>query len=291
MGLANMLPRRRRPRGIHCVVMTALFLLLVSTQCQGADLKKDLTLFATFDSSTDAATALGDKSIYSAPSYKEQDAAKPGLHVPEVTLAPGQGRRGGALRFSKKNTRAVFYRTERNLAFDPSNWTGSVSFWLNLDPEQDLEPGFCDPIQITDKAYNDSAIWVDFTKDERPRHFRLGVFGALKSWNPQNFPSDKNPDFAKRLVVVKRHPFARGKWTHVAITWNGLGGGKGSATLYVEGTPRGTAENIKEPFAWDPARGALRLGVNFVGLLDEVAVFRRALTAVEIQSLAAGNAP
>ncbi len=268
----------------------ALF-LLVSALGYGADLKKDLTLFATFDGSTNASIALGDKSIYSAPSYKEQDAAKPGLNIPDVQLARGEGRRGDALRFTKKNTRALFYRTQGNLGFDPKNWTGAISFWLNLDPEQDLEPGFCDPIQITDKAYNDSAIWVDFTKGERPRHFRLGVFGELKLWNPRNLPADKNPDFAKRLVVVEKHPFARGKWTHVAITWSGLGGGRGSASLYVDGKPRGIAENIKEPFAWDPARGALRLGVNYVGLLDEVAVFRRALNSAEIQSLAAGNAP
>ena len=44
---------------------------------------------------------------------------------------------------------------------------------LKLDPETDLEPGFCDPLQITDKAYNDSAVWVDFPKDDIPRHFRL----------------------------------------------------------------------------------------------------------------------
>jgi len=40
-----------------------------------------------------------------------------------------------------------------------------------------------------------------------PRHFRLGVLGALKAWNPANTAPDKNPDFNNRLVVVKRTPF------------------------------------------------------------------------------------
>jgi len=84
--------------------------------------------------------------------------AKPGLDHPDVTVVSGS-----ALRFGKKNVRAVFYQGDKNVPFRDGDWTGTISFWLNLNPDQDLEPGFCDPIQVTDKAYNDSAIWVDFT--------------------------------------------------------------------------------------------------------------------------------
>src|SRR6185295_6644122 len=210
---------------------------------------------ATFDNSLDARVATGDPKIYSAPSYKEQAAAKPGIDGADVRQAKGEGRRGDALRFTKKNTQAVFYKSQGNMPFNPKNWSGTISFWLQLDPEQDLEPGFCDPIQVTDKAYNDSAIWVDFTKDDKPRHFRLGVFGALKAWNPENIAADKNPAFMKRLVVVKQTPFARGKWTHVAVTHTRLGA-NGTAQLYLDGKSQGTTEPIGEPFEWDLARGA-----------------------------------
>ena len=40
-----------------------------------------------------------------------------------------------------------------------------------------------------------------------------------------------------------------------------------------------------EPFTLDVARNAIRLGVNYVGLFDEVAVFNRALTDDEIKTL------
>jgi hypothetical protein len=155
---------------------------------------------------------------------------------------------------------------------------------LKLDLETDSLRALR-PIQVTDKAYNNSAIWVDFTKDDKPRHFRLGVFGELKAWNPSNADSAQNPAFNNRLVVVKKTPFARDRWTHVAITHQSLGSGKGSATLYLDGQVIGTTPAIAEPFAWDPALAAIRLGVNYAGLMDDVMAFNRLLSPAEIQSL------
>jgi hypothetical protein len=269
--------------------MRFLLVLALLSQAAAADLQKDLTFRARFDGSTDAQVALGDRRIYTARSYQEQASAQPGLHTPGVEFVSGKGLNGsGALHFKKKNSQAVFYRAEKNVAFDAGRWTGTVSFWLSLDPDQDLEPGYCDPLQLTDKAYNDSAVWVDFTKDDKPRHFRLGVFGALASWNPQNVPPDQNPAFQKRLVVVKQPPFARGKWTNVAITFSGLGS-NGTARLYLDGKPQGSAAAIREPFSWDLSRAAIRLGISYVGLMDDLSVFRRSLSPSEIASIAAGN--
>ncbi|MBL8229705.1 MAG: LamG domain-containing protein [Bryobacterales bacterium] len=259
--------------------------LLLSVSLHAASLKDALTFHASFDGKTDAAFALGDPRIHSALNYKAQKEAKPGLDSPDIEPAKGEGRFGDALRFKQKNTRAIFYQAAKNIAFDPKNWSGTVSFWLRLDPDADLAPGFCDPIQVTDKAYNDSAIWVDFTKDEKPRHFRLGVFGELKVWNPKDTPADKNPDFNNRLVVVQKPPFTRAKWTHVVVTYQSLGSGNGWAKLYLDGALQGTAQSIRETFAWDPAMGALRLGVAYVGLFDELAVFNRPLDDKEVKRL------
>lgn len=246
-----------------------------------------LIFHASFESET-AKAAKGDPRLYSAPNYKQQSTAQPGLAAaPNAKLAPGEGRNGsGALKFAAKNENAVFYKADKNVPFQSKNWTGTISFFLKLDPDRDLAPGFCDPIQVTDKAYNDSAIWVDFTKDDKPRHFRLGVFGELKVWNPANVTSGPNPAFDNRLVVVKQPPFSRDRWTHVAITHQSLGSGKGSATLYLDGKAAGSTPAIAETFSWDPALSALRLGVNYVGLMDDVMVFNRALKPEEIQRLA-----
>ncbi len=262
---------------------------LLTTLLAAADLKSGLTFRATFDQGPDATIGEGDRRIHQAPDYKRLNEAKPGLDGTAAEWVKGEGVKGGALRFKTKNTGAIFFRAARNVNFAPSGWTGTVSFWLRLTPDEDLAPGYCDPLQVTDKDYNDSAIWVDFTKDEKPRHFRLGVFGALKAWNPQNLDPDKNPAFNGRLVVVKQPPFRRDKWTHVAVVHEGLGGGKGSATLYVDGVRQGASPAIAEAFAWDMEKATIRLGVNYTGLMDDVAIFSRALSGAEVARIAKGG--
>lgn len=248
-------------------------------------LREALTFHAGFEGSTEAGFGEGDRRIHTAPGYKALSEARPGLDHSDIALAPGAGRFGDALQFRRKNTKAVYFRAARNVAYEPGKFSGTVSFWLSLDPETDLEPGYCDPIQVTDKDYNDAALWVDFTKDEKPRHFRLGFFGDLAVWNPQKLNPDKNPAFLDRLVVVQKPPFARERWTHVVVTYAGVGSGNGQAKLYLDGKLQGATPAISEPFTWDPARAQIRLGVNYVGLLDEVAIFRRALTDAEVAAL------
>ena len=249
-------------------------------------LSEVLTFHASFDRGVDADWALGDRQIYTAPSYAEQDQAVPGIGNPSVEVADGTGRFGHALRFTARNEHAIFYKAEDNVAYSSEDWNGTVSFWLSLDPATDLEPGFCDPIQITDAAYNDAAIWVDFT-GENPRQFRLGVFGDLDVWNPDGLSPDEHQGFLDRLLIVSAPPFATGQWTHVVITYAGINTQNGGvANLYLDGErlPH-VSDSIDEPFTWDRGRGAIRLGVNYVGLYDEVSLFSRALTDEEVRAL------
>lgn len=245
--------------------MTLLLLLALA-----ADPKAALTFRATFDKGVDADFAKGDKAIYFAPSYKELAKAVKGLGQAPVALE------NGALRFQSKHTTALFYRIRDNV--NPNE--GTISFKLKLDPAADLPPDYVDPIQFTDKAYNDSAIWVDFTRDEKPRLFRLGVFGELKVWNPNNIPPDKNPVFNERLVAVKNPPFSRDRWTHIVITYK-----TGSASLYIDGKLQGNSSPITEPFTWNLDQATIRLGVNYAGLFDDLAIYNRILTPAEIAKL------
>jgi hypothetical protein len=260
-----------------------------SGRAQEADTRKlgqigsHVTFLCTFDETTTADIAAGDGRLFTAENLRGLDNATPGLRDPDVALAEGQGLVGDALEFKKKKRLITFYKAESNTVYSASSWSGSVSFWLQLDPASDLEPGYCDPIQITDSAYNDGAIWVDFTKDN-PRDFRLGIIGDLKSWNPDKTPPDKNPEFERRLITVTHPPFARGKWTHVVINFFGLNSDRGKSELYVDGILRGTLD-VKDPFTWDAGKSRILLGLNYIGLLDELAIFDRPLSRDEVNIL------
>jgi len=249
-----------------------------------AALVEALTFHAGFDGEVDAGYAQGDFHVYTAPSgsFKE---ARPGLPA-TVSVAHGQGRYGDALRFEKKSKDLVFFRAEKNVAWSPGEFSGTVSFWLSLDPEHDLEPGYCDPIQLTDKKWDDACLWVDFSKDEVPRLFRMGAFPDFREWNPKATAWNDVPEAERPQIVVRRHPFERGKWTHVCLTFQGFNTGRddASAKLYLNGELQGEMGG-KRRFTWDVTRASIVLGVSYVGLYDDLAIFRRALAHEEVRAL------
>ncbi|MEM9673897.1 MAG: LamG domain-containing protein [Bacteroidota bacterium] len=265
------------------LIFAILFMAAFASYGQHDELKQALTFYSPFNGDAQAQVASGDASIYSAPERKEAPNAQPALPS-HVAVAAGEGLSGDALEFKEKVADVVFFKAKGNMDYDNQDWTGTVSFWLKLTPEEDLEPGFCDPIQITDVGYNDASIWVDFTRNN-PRNFRLGVIGDLQSWNPDNIGPDDNPEFEKRLVTVTNHPFTRDEWTHVLITYNALGSGAGSASLYLNGELQGTKDQVVDPFNWELDKANIYLGLNYIGMMDELAIFNRPLSLEEIQTV------
>jgi hypothetical protein len=247
-------------------------------------LRKALALHASFDGQADADFARGDRKIYTASNLQRAD-AKAGLHRADVAIVKGKGKFGDALRFGKNDKAVVFYQADKNMAYRDKDWSGTVSFWLSLDPDKDLEPGYCDPIQITDKKWDDAAFFVDFTKDEKPRHFRLGIYPDFKVWNPKGLKFEQVPVADRPLSEeIVKPPFAAGKWTHVLFTFSGLNTGKpdGAGKLYLDGKPAASISNRTLTFTWEPSRAAIMLGLSYIGLFDDLAIFDRALTAEEV---------
>ncbi|MEC8554060.1 MAG: LamG-like jellyroll fold domain-containing protein [Planctomycetota bacterium] len=244
------------------------------------ELREHLLFLSTFDGTTSAVVAKGDGRLFTAKDRRSFEEATPGLHDPDVVLAKAQGLVGDALQFKKKKRLVTYYEADGNVGYRSNSWSGAVSFWLSLDPAKDLEPGFCDPIQITDSGYNDAAIWVDFTK-ENPRDFRLGIIGDIKSWNPEELPPDRNPEFERRLSTVTKPPFATGKWTHVLINFSDLNTKKGKSEFYLDGKLQGT-KDVQDPFTCVPSKMRILLGLSYIGLFDELAVFDRPLSKAEV---------
>lgn len=263
------------------VLLAIAMLLTPSTQ---ADMEKALLFHAGFDGKADADFGAGDRAIYHGPGTPLKD-SKPGL-PDSVEIVKDGGKYGDALRFTKKIKPVLHYKAAQHVAWSEADFQGTVSFWMQLDPEKDLEPGYCDPIQLTDKKWDDSCFFIDFDKEGSPRQFRLGVFSNLKEWNPKGVKWEQFPEAERPWIVVRRHPFARGKWTHVCFTWERFNGGRddGVARLYLDGALQGELKGRKT-FSWDLSKAAIVLGMSYVGLLDDLAVFNRPLDADEVAAL------
>jgi hypothetical protein len=247
-----------------------------------------LTFHASFDHGLNADFSTGNPVLNHAPSMNKRAEAKPGLpESGEVQLARDGGRFGHGLRFTRKKSPIVFFRAAKNVAYRTHEWSGTVSFWLSVDPAGELEPGFCDPIQITPRAWNDAAFFVEFEKRTNDIPFRLGAYSDFKVWNPNNRKWEEIPFAEKPLVTVPKPPFARGKWTHVAFTFERFNTGRddGLARLYLDGALVATLSPRRQTFTWDENQSLIMLGLGYIGLWDELAIFNRALTTEEVRQL------
>jgi hypothetical protein len=205
----------------------------------------------------------------------------------EIQHVVGAGRFGDALRFTKRTAPLVFFRALRNMPYARSDWSGTVSFWLQVDPQGQLETGFCDPVQITPRAWNDAAFFVEFEKRPAAIPFRLGVYADLDVWNPARRKIEEIPSSERPLVTVAEPPFSGSRWTHVVFTFERFNSGQpdGVARLYLDGKPRGVLSPRQQTFTWQPEEAIIGLGLNYIGLLDELSIFNRALGPDEVDQL------
>ncbi|MGK0185015.1 MAG: hypothetical protein ACI9R3_000789 [Verrucomicrobiales bacterium] len=248
-------------------------------------LKESLTFLSAFDGKTDADYAAGDATLYTLTKGNDHPSTA-GMHTDgKTTLVTEEGLGGsGALKFAERDAPWLFYKAEDNVPYVTKDWMGTVSVWLRLD-SADLDPGFNDPIQLTTRAWNDGAMFIDFNKEGSPRDFRLGVYPDLAVWNP-----DKKDvaDEMRPLLKVLDPPFARDKWTHVAFTWEKFNNNdkEGIAAFYLDGKRQGSIEGWNQMFTWGKdEEKRLYIGLNYQGLMDDLACFDRALTDNEIAAV------
>lgn len=282
-------------KAIHFIVIGVLFSQLISCQSSSSsEFKNALTFYVSFDHGTTADFALGDNNIYTAKSTyvnskRILEDIQVGLNTTNHQLVKKKGVFGDAFEFGKKSNTVVFYKSKDNIAYNPQSWSGSISFWLRVDPSTDLD-GYTDPIQITDKSYNDASIWVDFT-DKDPRDFRLGVIGDKKEWTLDTLNSSSTIEFEKRLVSTKASLFTKNTWTHILITYDGLSTVNSAAILFLNGKKVGAIDGIDDSFSWELEKSNIFLGLNFTGFMDELSIFNKPLTenqAMELYQLKGG---
>jgi hypothetical protein len=161
-------------------------------------LQDALTFHASFDNGVDADFARGDGTMYTQLQLRPQLEVEEGL--PTEVLLEESGRFGNCLFFNTpdevKGTR-TFYKLKDNLEFKEEDWSGTISFWLRVTPDEDLRPGYTDPIQLTPRSALDSCLWVDSvwisTDNFAWGHFRIRSLGILTTNRTKRFLTANAP--------------------------------------------------------------------------------------------------
>jgi hypothetical protein len=252
-------------------------------------LAEALTLHAPFDDTFNAAFARGDKGCY----LTKDGKLVPAQSTDNVKLDPSAGRFGGALHFTRKANEWPLFKDGGNVGYNDQDWSTTVSVWLRLNPDEDLEPGYCDPVQIIGEDTKRGFIFMEWSKDDVPRHFRYAVRPLFDIWNPTNVAWDAIPAAKRPMVQVERAPFSREKWTHAVFTLENVNDKSAGidqparqvGRLFLNGKPQGAIEGWDFTFGWDPERVQLVLGAAYVGHVDDLAVFNRPLTDGEVRYL------
>lgn len=263
--------------------------VMLASVCARAEdgIQNAVTFYASFDKSIEGDFGSGGLSA----SLRSDDPQNKGQYiiledfVPTVfRIVADGGKHGGALeaRDALPRRGRLFFPAKGNIAFKPTGWSGSVSFWLQTNPDTMLKTRFCDPIQITQKRAADGALWVDFP-DTKPRDLRLGAFTSLA----EGQKPVKESDPAAPLIRVKKIGFQEDEWHHIVMTWQNVDSGKPNArvALWIDGRRKGELTERDISMKWDIDRTGIYFAVGLIGRLDELAIFDRALTKGEIVAL------
>ena len=265
--------------------MTGVFILgVASLQAQSpkeSPLARSLTFHASFDEGFDADFSKGDKAC----TVRQGKDTVPAQENAELKIASEGARFGRALHFIKKGATRPQFSGVNVLGYNDRSWSATVSVWLRLTPDVDLEPGYCDPVQIIGDDVKKGFIFLEWSRDERPRFFRYAIRPLFHLWNPNNqdwATMEKRP-----MVQVSRAPFSRETWTHAVFTLENLNdkAARPSGRLYLNGELQGSIEGWDLTLGWDPSKVMLVLGAAYVGHLDDLAVFNRALSDADVKAL------
>lgn len=250
-------------------------------------LRKSATFYASFDEAV--AGDYGGGSLVAGTRFgKPGESAtyrfEKGFHSEVFRIAPGKGISGGALEaldVLPENGR-IYFPAEGNIGYKHNGWGGAFSLWCNTDPNQLLKTSFCDPIQITEKGANNGGLWFDFN-NERPRDMRHGAFPG----EAEGHPAFKETDANAPMVKVPKIEWKSGEWHHVVMNWKRFDTGRpdGESAIYIDGREAGKIGPRNLAMRWSVAKAGLYVAVNYIGLLDEMAVFDRPLTDEEIATL------
>jgi hypothetical protein len=236
-------------------------------------LREHICVYASFDRMIDADFSRGDRTATYHPEVVRHDSTG--------------GRYGGALVFNAKDHGWVedefFYAAKDNFPYSAEPFSGTVSLWLNGDPDADLSDEYpVDPFHISHHSA-DGSFYLDLTRpnDERygsPRKLRFGIYGDSPA---------QDRYVGGQLIVVSELGWKSGDWHHLVATWRNVNTGRNdaAAALYIDGVRRGWMEGYAHQLTWNVEKLTIGLGQRYVGKIDELLILDVEFSGDEVEAI------
>lgn len=170
-------------------------------------------------------------------------------------VTPGAGKRGGALVFT--GNQFAFADSLKDDAFPKS---GTISAWIKYD------------WPTNDDLNIERGIFDNWDKSRSHLFIRrnAGSGGAFQV-AAQPATTGGNYSWARGFDAT------RGEWAHLIVTWDSVAK---AGALYVNGTQIESSPYFDD-VEFQPTQQLVRIGDNFIGAIDEVRIYDRALSAAE----------
>ncbi|GIW81732.1 MAG: hypothetical protein KatS3mg105_3539 [Gemmatales bacterium] len=243
-----------------------------------------VTFYASFDDDISGDVGHGTltpKTRIGPPAEPDHQVHTEGYDPNVFRIVKDEGVHGGCLEAVDvlENYGRIYFPGLGNLPFRTGGWAGTLSFWLNTDPNELLKTPFCDPVQITQKNALDGGIWIDFN-DNQPRDMRMGTIPVVRPGGRRYGNAD--PDAP--MIWVRQVDFKEGDWHHLVCAWENFDTGQpdARAALYIDGQLMGEIAGRELAMEWELDKTGIYVAVSYIGLLDELAIFNRMLNADEV---------
>lgn len=270
---------------INGIILLFLTLPVVFLQGEEGRLRAALTHHVSFDHSLQADYSRGDLELYERKKSNGVTETTRAVADQSLDLVATDGKHAGSLMFVKTGSEQFFYQNPGVLNYSIGSWSGTVSVWLRVNPDEDIPAGYSDPIMVTADDMKSGFMFLEWSPDV-PRRFRFAILPRQELWNPSGAGWEKIPAERRPMVEMPSAPFSRDRWTHVVFSFEKINEGTAAiGRLYVDGHLQGEIKGWNQSFGWDPAKVRLVIGRSYVGGMDDLAVFNRALEPSEIKTL------
>jgi hypothetical protein len=187
-----------------------------------------------------------------------------------------QGRYGEALDFPGEDA-WIEYPAAGNFPLSRNPSEGSILLWLRPAPSALDATGSMELLEVHDDRPLDGAFRLSLLTGAEP-FLVFTVYPSLPG---------REMDATPCIVAAPIPHWASEEWHHVAITWEGLNllDSKLRLSIFLDARLEEEKEFPSPAIQWQSLEQTLLIGRGYQGLLDELALFERALRAREIRTI------